>query len=135
MSFLLQAPYPQVAVSSFMPNPQFNDSRGLPIVVKPRYMIDGTRFTYVQTNNDYNLHFPFLLTRAKAEELKQFVFAFFAKKILIRTHLNETFVGYIMNNPFEEISAKVSQGIARELVSVTLVFRGQLVTGVTLSCT
>jgi len=135
MSFMLQGPYPQVAVTSFMPSPDFNDSRALPIKVKPRYMTDGTRFTYVQTSNDQKLHFTFTLTRAKMEELKQFVFSFMSKKILIRTHLNEFWAGYIINNPFEAISAHTAQGIAREIDSVTIVFRGTLLTGVTLGCT
>lgn len=135
MSFMFQGPYPEIAVTSFMPSPDFNDSRAMPVKMKPRYMVDGTRFTYVQTSADQKLHFTFTLTRAKAEELKQFVFALFSKKILIRTHLNEFWVGYIINNPFEEISAHTAQGIAREIVSATIVFRGQLLTGVTLGCT
>jgi len=134
MSFILQAPYPLLAVTSIMPNPQFNDSRALPVAMKARYMIDGTRFTYVQTSNDQKLHFTWLLTRGKAEEFKQFVIAFMGYQILITTHLGEVWLGYIMDNPFEEVSAQPALGVMRETVNVTLVFRGKLITPVTLAC-
>lgn len=134
MSFILQAPYPQLGVTSIMPNPQFNDSRSLPVKVKPRYMIDGTRFTYVQTSNDQKLHFTWLLTRGKAEEFKQFVLAFMDSKIQITTHLGEVWLGYIMINPFEAVSAQPALGVMRETVNVTIEFRGQLVTSVVLEC-
>lgn len=134
MSFMLQAPYPQIAVTTFLPSPQFNDSRALPVKVKARYMTDGTRFTYVETSDNVKLHFDFILTRAKMEELKQFVMAFMSVKILIQTHLDEVWAGYLMNNPFEAVSVRTAQGRAREIDSVTLVFQGKLVTGVTLGC-
>lgn len=129
MSFTLQAPFPAIAATSQIPNPELSDGEGITDEVSPFHALDGTLRTYVKTKNGRRkLFWDFLLTRPKALELRAFLRVYFASQIKITDHNNRVWVGYFANNPFEITTDRGSQGdidsVRAERASIRLEFEG-----------
>lgn len=127
--FVLRAPYPAVAVTSFYPNPELSDGEGLTAKVIPRIARDGTVRTYVKTTNGRRrMTWEFHLTRPKALELREFYRLYHASKIQATDHNGRVWVGHIMNNPIEVRADGAGgpdvNGLRGEQMSVTIEFEG-----------
>jgi len=99
--FTLQAPYPRLQTTTLLPNPQFSDGENLQVAVMRKTAMDGTRYTYVKRKERRKLKWSFRLSRNKGLELRAFVYAYFASKIVITDHLDRVWIGNLVNNPFE----------------------------------
>jgi hypothetical protein len=74
MSTFLRAPYPTTKVVSVLPDPQQQDSRGSQSKVQIlRGATNVNKWTYVQSSNKVNISVTWILTRAKDEELTEFI--------------------------------------------------------------
>jgi hypothetical protein len=64
--------------------------------------VDGTLYTYVTSRaGRKKFIWTFELSRHKALELREFLDSYFSNIIKVTDHNNESWVGYIKNNPFE----------------------------------
>lgn len=98
----LEAPYPGIQTTSFLPNPQLGDSEELTDEVVTKRAMDGTLYTYVKTKNQRRrLVFSLVLSRMKALELRGFITAYYASTIRFTDHLDRVWVGNLVNDPFE----------------------------------
>ena len=127
--FIIQAPHPKIETTTLLPNPQFSDSEGLAATVTRKLAMDATRYIYVKKKDRRTLHWSFKLTRNKALELRAFINAYFAQKILVKDHNDRVWLGNFASNPFEfeayERSGPAIDGWAvGESVRVELVFEG-----------
>lgn len=129
MSFILQAPYPALAATTQLPNPELSDGEGLTDEVSPFHALDGTLRTYVKTKGGRRrLFWDFLLARPKALELRAFLRVYFASQIKITDHHDRVWVGYFASNPFELTTDRGSQtnidSVRAERASIRLEFEG-----------
>ena len=102
MSFLLQAPYPALVTTTLLPSPNWGDSKGIKGTITSMRSIDGTLYTYKKTKGSKKVfQWDFELSRNKALELRAFIEAYFGKAIKVTDHDGDTYIGYLVNNPFE----------------------------------
>ncbi len=88
--------------TTFLPNPEFGDSEGVLDEVSVKRTIGGNRYVYVKTKGSRRrLTLNFRLTRQKGLELRAFIQSYFASSITLVDHLDQTWVGNFMSNPFE----------------------------------
>jgi len=74
MSTFLRAPYPTTKVTTVMPDPQEENSQGSQSKVQiVRGSTNVKKWTYVQSSDKVNLSANWVLTRAKDEELAEFI--------------------------------------------------------------
>ena len=99
--FTLEAPYPSIAATVLLRNPQFSDGEGLAVAITRKLAMDGTRYVYVKNKGRRVLKWSFQLTRNKALELKTFIQSYFAKQVRVTDHNDRVWVGHFTNNPFE----------------------------------
>ena len=115
----LAAPYPNIQTITYLPNPLFSDSEALTVSVSKQQMMDGTLHTYVKTKNSRRkLILAFNLYRAKGQELKTFIQAYFDSKVLLVDHLDVSWVGNFTINPFD------FETLSGERQSIQLEFEG-----------
>jgi hypothetical protein len=80
MTVKLKAPYPQVYVTSVLPDPTFDNSRSPDGRVFRKWSMLGRRITYRETSDTETLVLPFVLTSQKSLEVDAFVKAFQSAK-------------------------------------------------------
>lgn len=115
----LEAPYPAIVTTSFLPNPQLSNAESLTATLTMKRATDGTLRTYVKTKNGRRkMLWNFVLDRGKALELRAFVLSYHSSQLRVTDHEDRVWLGYIMNNPVE------FDGAARGRVAVTLEFEG-----------
>lgn len=131
MSFLLQAPLPSLTTTTALPSPEFDDSVASRSTVEVKHAMDGTKRTYVKSNDRAKLQYTFKLARMKALELRAFVQAYYRAKIRLTTHRGELWDVYFVTNPFE-FSGEASAGgwPGNELYSISLTFEGTRISSV-----
>ncbi len=124
MSVQFTAPYPQNQTTTFVRNPEWNDSENLKDQIDVKHALDGTLYTYIKKQaHRRRLMFSFILTFHKALELQGFFRAYYASKIYIKDHLEKEWVGYATNNPFEfTTDGRGTPGGGGELVNFQLEF-------------
>lgn len=124
MSVQFTAPYPLNQTTTFVRDPEWNDSDNLKSQLDVKHALDGTLYTYVKKQNHRRrLMMAFTLTFHKALELQAFFRAYYASKIYIKDHLNREWIGYAVNNPFEFVTDnKGGPGGGGELTSFQLEF-------------
>lgn len=93
--FKLEAPYPAVETTSFIPNPDFSDGEGLTSEVQVQHAMDGTVYTTVKSLETRKLTWTFSMNRNKALELRAFVTSYHSSKIKITDHRDRVWVGYL----------------------------------------
>lgn len=100
--FILRAPYPTIQVTTLLPSPTWSDSKALAATVSTKRAMNGTLYTNVNTRaGRKSWHWAFQLSRHKALELREFINSYYGRCIQVQTHLDDTLVGYLRNNPFE----------------------------------
>ncbi len=119
MALVLIAPHEAPQVTSLLPSPNFGDSDDIEVEVEIKRSMDGTTRTYIKTSSDEELIYEFILSRMKMIEVFNFIQQFYTSNIRLINHKGETYVGKILNNPFEY--ATVRKG---EEGSFRLEFRG-----------
>lgn len=100
--FKIIAPYPGYQTTTILPSPEFSDyKKGVGEIHKKRAM-DGTLYTYIKTKQERKrFQWTFIIARNKAIELKQFVKLYFRTPVKIIDHLDDSYIGFILNNPIE----------------------------------
>ena len=124
MSFILQAPMPNLQTTIVLPSPQFNDSQSPRSTVEIKQSMNGTLYSYVKSNARQRLVYTFQLRRLKALELRAFILAYYRAQVRITNHLGEVWDVYFTVNPFE------FSGAGRDVNEVTLECDGILVSPV-----
>ena len=122
--FTLIAPWPSFQTTSIIPSPGWgNFSGGLGTFDKARSM-NGTLYTYVKSRSSRKKHqWSFLLSRNKMLELQRFVDTYYLSVIKITDHDDQTYLGYIINNPVEFTAvSKAPNWPGGEAYQVTLDF-------------
>ena len=88
--------------TTFLPNPEWDDSEQLTGEITIKRANDGTTYTYIRTKeNRRRLLFRFRLTREKSLELREFIIAYFSSEIRLIDYNDNTWIGNLLNNPFE----------------------------------
>lgn len=123
MTTILQGPYPNVQTSTVLPNPQLADIENCDIKINIKRSMTGKKRTYVQGGGKRKLSYNFNLTRQKGLELRAFILAYSGSQILLTNYLEETWVVYLMNNPFE-FTSSARGAPAGDLVTIKLDFEG-----------
>lgn len=102
MAFIVQAPHPKLAVTTYLPNPQLGDSLGATGTLEVKRSMNGTKYAYVKSRNARKrLLWTFLLTKDKALELQAFFNTYSGDQIRITDHTGKVYVGNFITNPFE----------------------------------
>jgi len=100
--FYLTAPYPLLQTTTVLPNPQFGDAETLCVTVIRKLAMNGVRRVYIKRHDGRRkLQWTFRLTRAKAMELRAFLYAYASSQIKTVDHNGRTWVGSFTSNPFE----------------------------------
>jgi hypothetical protein len=121
MAIRLEAPYPLVETTSFLPNPSFSDSEGLTEEIVQKRTMNGRLYTYVKTKSGRRrLLLSFTLDRMKGLELRAFFRSYYYSKIKLTDHLGISWIGYFTSNPFEfETNSKERQNIQIEFEGIS----------------
>lgn len=126
MSFLLQAPAPDVQTSSILPSPIFNDNESRRMSVSLRRSMNNTKRSYVKSSTRSRVSYSFNLTRMKGEELRNFILAYYRAKLRWTDQLGDVWEGYFTINPFEFSGAGRAAGSpGSEYTEVTLQMEGE----------
>lgn len=126
MSFLLQAPAPDIQTTSILPSPVFNDSESKRASVSLRRSMNNTKRSYVKSSTRSRVSYSFNLARMKGEELRNFILAYYRAKLRWTDHLGDVWEGYFTINPFEFSGAGRAAGSpGSETVDVTLQMEGE----------
>ena len=122
--FLIRAPYPAPQVTLIMPSPNWGDSVNVTATLQIIHAMDGTRYTYVRDRDGRKkLQWDFQITRHKALELRAFIRVYYSLKVQIIDHNSDTWVGYLINNPFEYTGSGKAEGFpGDETMDITLEF-------------
>jgi len=122
-----RAPWPNIVTSIKLPNPQLGDEEGLTSTMVSKRSMDGTLYTYVQTNSNTKLELQFILTRSKGEEFKRFLFTYVSQQLELVDHLSRRWLGYVTTNPINFITARRgAPGGGNELMEVSIEFEGEI---------
>lgn len=109
--FILQAPYPALQTTTFLPNPLFGDSVGSLSTFSTKRSMNGTKYTYVKSRDSRKrLLWTFSISHEKALELQDFVDTYSGEEIKITDHVGKVYVGNITSNPIEFEAARRAVG-------------------------
>jgi len=122
--FFIRAPHPSIQATIALPNPNWGDSVGLASTLQVVRAMDGTRYTYVHSKNGRKrLQWDFTVARHKALELRAFIKAYYRSQVQVLDHNDDTWVGYLINNPFEHAGSGRAIGFpGGETMDITLEF-------------
>ncbi len=125
MSIKLEAPWPNPSVISIFPNPQFSDVETADRTVTRQRSMNGMLYSYGRDDGTSKLTYVLSLNRLKALELKAFIETMIGQQIKLVNHKNETWIGFIDNNPFEITQARRAVGpTSTEYDTVSISFEG-----------
>lgn len=124
----LGAPYPGVEMYTYLPNPEFSDGENSVGSVEFKRSMSNIRYSYIKSRAQHRrLFFSIVMTRMKALELRAFLLKYPAKKIQLRDHNGEFWLGYITTNPNEFESTGANRSVANvghSMSRIQLEFRG-----------
>jgi len=130
MSVTFAAPYPAIQTTSLLPNPVLGDSEQPTVEVQTRRALDGTLYTYTKTKlGRRKLVINFRVTRMKGLEFYEFIRSYHGYKMKYLDHLDRTWIGYIVNNPFEFTTSerwRSKRYPYGEMMEFTVEFEGML---------
>jgi hypothetical protein len=118
MGVKLEAPLPAIQTISFLPNPQKSDVENQLHKIDLKRAMDGTKYTYVKSNDRRRLTYEFRLTRMKGLELKAFLQSYYSSLIRMTNHKDEVWEVKVINNPFEFSS------LNQQVISIQLQLEG-----------
>ena len=102
MSFIIQAPYPAIALTTYLPNPRLGDSVAPTGSLDFKRAKDGTKYVYVTSRDSRRKWiWDFFLSQDKAYELQTLFDTFNSDQIKITDHQGKEYVGNFITNPFE----------------------------------
>jgi hypothetical protein len=124
MSIQLTAPFPLNQTTTIIPNPVWNDSYNLKDEIETKYAVDGILYTYVKRQGHRRrLLMQCRMTLYKSLELQAFFRSYYSSKIYVKDWLNQEWVGYAVNSPYEFVTdERGGPGGGAEYVSVSLEF-------------
>ena len=124
--FVLQAPYPTLQTSTYLPNPQLGDSEGKILNVDIKRAMDGTMYSFVKTRDREKLIWTFRLSQHKGMELMAFYQSYSTSQLKVTDHLGNVFLGYFTSNPveFEATNRSVDSPGNDTMVSIQIEFEG-----------
>ena len=100
--FFIQAPHPALQVTLELPSPNWSDSVALVSSLQVLRAMNGASYTYVhERGGRKRLQWDFTIARNKALELRAFLKVYYRSKVQIVDHNDDTWLGYLTNNPFE----------------------------------
>jgi len=122
--FMLRAPYPAMQATVVLPSPNWGDSSGIASTLQILRAMDGTSYTYVHTKDGRKrLQWDFTIARNKALELRAFINSYYRTKVQVIDHNDDTWIGYLINNPFEHAgSGRAVNFPGGETMDITLEF-------------
>ncbi len=122
--FRIEAPYPAPSTTAILPSPQWGDSRELVSAISTMHTMNGTLYTYIKRKKARKkLVWDFEIARNKALELRAFFNIYYRTKVRIIDHDNVTWIGYLINNPFEFTGKARALGFpGNETMNVTIEF-------------
>lgn len=82
----IHAPYANTTTVSYLPDPEFDNTRALTSSVASKRALDGTRYTYVKSKPHKKLQFTFRMTTEKNEEFKALLDAYAGQEIRLIDH-------------------------------------------------
>lgn len=103
---ILQAPALHIETTSFLPNPEFSDSRGLKVELRHRRAMDGTLYSTVSTTGAEVLELTFFLTRVKALEIEDFYRFYSTELIRLTNYTGLIYVGHFLEDIETEAVAR-----------------------------
>lgn len=126
MAFVIQAPYPALATTTFLPNPSPGDSLANTDTLEIKQSMNGTKYSYVKSRaSRKKLLWAFQISQHKALELREFFNAYNAKQIKVTDHMGDVYLGYFTTNPFEfETIRKSSSSPGNTLHQIQIEFEG-----------
>jgi len=102
MSFKIEAPYPALATTTILPNPQLQDSVGSTGSIEIKRSMNGTKYSYVKSRDARRrLLWTFLLSYDKVLELQAFYDSYNSNQIKVTDHFDVVYRGYFTSNPFD----------------------------------
>lgn len=122
--FFIQAPYPATQVTMTLPSPRWSDSVALTSTLQVLRAMNGAQSTYVHGRSGRKkFQWDFTLARNKALEMRAFLKVYYRFQVQITDHNDETWIGYLINNPFESAgSGRAVDFPGGETMDITLEF-------------
>lgn len=128
--FKLEAPYPAVQTTSFVPNPEFSDGEALTSEVLVQHAMDGTIYTTTKQLPTRKLTWTFQMNRNKALELRAFIQSYHSSKIKVTDHRQRVWVGHLSIGTFDfDTPTHAGPAVAPmprgEMQSIAIEFEGE----------
>lgn len=126
MPTTIAAPYPHLNVSCILPNAKFQDSRAANQNVNVQRTMTGVMYSYVKDTGATTLRLPFVLSRMKALELKEFIRVYYRAKWRIVLHDDTRWLAHLLSDPFSTTTDARAEGWpGGEAVNVVLQLSAQ----------
>jgi len=117
----IQAPFPQLNVACVLPNPKMQDSRAANQFVNLQRTMTGVMYSYVKSTGTTKLRLPFVLSRMKALELKEFIRVYYRAQWTVVLHDGTKWLASLLSDPFQSVTEGRAEGWpGGEAVNVTL---------------
>lgn len=122
--FFIRAPYPSIQITLELPSPDWSDSVALTSTLQVLRSMNGAKYTYVhERNGRKKLQWDFRIARHKALELRAFLKTYYRFRVQIIDHNDDSWIGYLINNPFESAGSGSAGGFpGGETMDITLEF-------------
>jgi hypothetical protein len=120
----LEAPAPGYQTTVLLPSPEWGDSVEVASSLTTIRAMDGTLYTYSkQREGRKRLQYSFVISRAKALELRAFVKVYYRTAMRITDHNDDVWEAYLQSNPFNEAGqSKALDFPGGETMTVSLEF-------------
>lgn len=121
MSTVLQAPNPQLNVTCILPSAKFLDSRAANDALTVQRSMTGATFSYVKSSAASTRSLPFVLSRMKTLELKEFIRVYYRAQWKVTLHDGTVWLCRLLSNPFIATAEGRAVGWpGNEAVAITL---------------
>ena len=102
MSFVIQAPYPEMKTTLLLPSPRLGNNKGNASTVQTIRAMDGTVYTYIKSKRARQaFNWDFVTSKDKALETKEFVREYADGLVRLEDHRGNLLIGYITINPLD----------------------------------
>lgn len=102
--FRIEAPYPALASTVILPQPEIGNNEGLLAAVRVIKMEDGSRRSFIQNaDGKKRYRWTFILTHEKTEEFSDFVLRYRGSKMKVTWDDRPVVIGKVAINPVEYV--------------------------------
>lgn len=125
MTFVIQAPYPNMRTTLVLPSPREGNTESLRASVQTIRAMDGTVYTYVKPKRGRRkFQWDFVTSKDKGVESIEFIKKYAGSVVKTVDHLGQVRVGWVTINPIETIGngRASSWGERQEAVSFSIEF-------------